>query len=136
MAGTAAGLAPVESNPQRSYAALFDGLCDEREKGQARTLSIIQPKVRCSCLIFEVSTEWQSAMLRALEMLPRSNSSSYRARAAVSAWCAEQTASAETAASLLYLEQMWLLVADVAEIIEGNRSRAAPDSDLHYLSRE
>jgi hypothetical protein len=70
-------------------------------------------------------------------MIPeQSTSSSYRARAAISAWCAEQTASAEAAAALLYLEQMWLLVADVAEIIEGNRSRAAPGSDLHHLSRE
>jgi hypothetical protein len=87
-------------------------------------------------LFSKSESERQSAMLRALEMLPRSNSSSYRARAAVSAWCAEQTASAEAAAALLYLEQMWLLVADVAQIIEGNGSRAAPDGDLHYLSRE
>ena len=64
-------------------------------------------------------------MQRGLEMLARSNSTSYRARAAISAWCAEQTASAEAAASLLYLEQMWLLVADVAEIIEG-KDRAPP----------
>ena len=69
-------------------------------------------------------------------MLPRSNSTSYRARAAISAWCAEQTASAETAAALLYLEQMWIFVADVAEIIEGNRSHAALGSDPHHLSRE
>jgi hypothetical protein len=64
------------------------------------------------------------------------NSSSYRKRAAISAWCAEQTASAEAAAALLYLEQMWILVADVAKIIEGNRSRAALGSDPHHLSRE
>ena len=70
-------------------------------------------------------------------MVPeRSNSSSYRERAAISAWCAEQTASAEATAALLYLEQMWILVADVAEIIEGNRSRAALGCDPHYLSRE
>jgi hypothetical protein len=70
-------------------------------------------------------------------MIPeRSDSSSYRERAAISAWCAEQTASAEAAAALLYLEQMWLLVADVAEIIECNRSRAALGGDLHHLSRE
>jgi hypothetical protein len=70
-------------------------------------------------------------------MVPeRSNSSSYRERAAISAWCAEQTASAEAAAALLYLEQMWILVADVAEIIEENRSRAALGSDPHYLPRE
>ena len=69
-------------------------------------------------------------------MLPRSNSTSYRARAAISAWCAEQTASAETAAALFYLEQMWFLVADVAEIIEGNRTHAPLGSDPHHMLRE
>lgn len=69
-------------------------------------------------------------------MLPRSRSTSYKAHAAISAWCAEQTASAETAAALLYLEQMWILVADVAEIIEGTRSQAALGSDPDHLSRE
>jgi hypothetical protein len=44
---------------------------------------------------------------------------SYIERATICAWCAEQTVSAEAAASLLYLQQQWLLVADVAEIIEG-----------------
>ena len=58
-----------------------------------------------------------------------------RARAAISAWCADQTASSETAAALLYLEQMWILVADVVEIIEENRSHAALGSDPHHLSR-
>ena len=52
----------------------------------------------------------------------RSNSSSYRERAAICAWCAEQTASAEAEAALLYLQQMWILAAEVAEIIEGNGS--------------
>jgi hypothetical protein len=69
-------------------------------------------------------------------MLPRSNSTSYRAHAAITAWCAEQTASAETAAALLYLEQMWILVAEVAEIIEGNSSHTALGSDSHFLSRQ
>jgi hypothetical protein len=31
---------------------------------------------------------------------------------------------------------MWLLVADVAEIIEGNRPRTALGSNLHHLSPE
>jgi hypothetical protein len=66
----------------------------------------------------------------------RSDSSSYRARAAISAWCAEQTASPEVAAALLYLEKMWLLVADVAEIIEKNRPPAALGSNPQHLSRE
>ena len=49
----------------------------------------------------------------------QSNSTSYRERAAISAWCAGQTNSAEAAAALLYLEQLWILVADVADVIEG-----------------
>jgi hypothetical protein len=71
-----------------------------------------------------------------LDMPPRSNSTSYRERAAICAWCAEQAISAEAEASLLYLEQVWLLAAEVAEIIEGNSSRALLDSDPHHLSPE
>ena len=48
---------------------------------------------------------------------------SYRDRAAVCAWCAEQTVSAEAAALLRYLEQMWIAVAEVAEVVRANRSR-------------
>jgi hypothetical protein len=59
-----------------------------------------------------------------------------KSHAAISAWCAEQTASAKAAAALRYLEQMWLLVADVAEIIERNRSRSVLGSDLPHLSPE
>jgi hypothetical protein len=62
--------------------------------------------------------------------------SSYRERAAICAWCAEQTISAEAAAALLYLEQMYILIAEVAEVIEGNRSRASLGNDPHHLPRE
>jgi hypothetical protein len=65
--------------------------------------------------------------------LERSNSSSYRERAAIFAWCAEQTASAEAEAALLYLQQMWILAAEVAEIIEGNGSTL--NSDPPHLPR-
>jgi hypothetical protein len=66
----------------------------------------------------------------------QSNSISYRERAAICAWCAEETASAEAAAALLYLEQMWILAAEVTEIIERNRSRAALGGDPHHLPVE
>jgi hypothetical protein len=70
-------------------------------------------------------------------MLPeQSNSASYRARAAICAWCAEETASAEAAAALLYLEKMWILAAEVAKVIEGRRSRASLGSDPHHLPAE
>jgi hypothetical protein len=66
----------------------------------------------------------------------QSNSVSYRERAAICAWCAKETASAEAAAALLYLEQMYILVAEVAEVIEGNRSRFPLGRDPHHLSPE
>ena len=66
---------------------------------------------------------------------PQFDPISYRARAAICAWCAGQTASAETAAALLYLEQRWILAAQVAEIIEG-KSRVPLGSDPRQLSPE
>ena len=43
-------------------------------------------------------------------------------RAALCAWCAGQTASAEAAVLLRYLEQRWITVSEVAEIVEKNKS--------------
>jgi hypothetical protein len=63
----------------------------------------------------------------------QSNSTSYRERAAISAWCAGQTNSAEAAAALLYLEQLWILVADVADVIEGKGTSLPLGSDAHHL---
>jgi hypothetical protein len=59
---------------------------------------------------------------------------SYSERAAICAWCAERTASAEAEAALLYLQQMWILAAKVAEIIEGNGSISPLHSQPHVLS--
>jgi hypothetical protein len=68
-------------------------------------------------------------------MVPeQSNSMLYRERAAICAWCAEQTNSAEAAAALLYLEQMYILIAEVADVIEGNGSSLPLGSDLHHFS--
>ena len=69
-------------------------------------------------------------------MLPRSNSTSYRERAAIYAWSSGQTNSAEAAAVLLYLEQLWILVADVAEIIEGKGSNLPLGGGPRHLSWE
>jgi hypothetical protein len=63
-----------------------------------------------------------------------SKSTSYRERAAICSWCAEQTISAGAAASLLYIQQQWLLIAAVAEIIEEKNLHAPLNSDLHHLS--
>jgi hypothetical protein len=59
---------------------------------------------------------------------------SYRDRAAVCAWCAEQTVSAEAAALLRYLEQMWIAVAEVADVVEGNRSRHVRQQPLSFVA--
>jgi hypothetical protein len=78
-----------------------------------------------------------TTLTRLVGMVPeQSNSTSYRARAAICEWCAEETASAEAAAALLYLEQMYILIAEVTDIIEGNRLRSRLDSGPHHLSRE
>ena len=74
----------------------------------------------------------QSPQLRLVRMALQSKS--YREHAAICAWCAEQTGSAEAATSLLYLQQQWLLIAAVAEIIEGKNLRARLNSDLHHLT--
>jgi hypothetical protein len=66
----------------------------------------------------------------------QSESESYRARAAICAWCAGETASAEAAATLLYLKQMYILIAEVLDIIERNRSRSSLGSDPHHLLME
>jgi len=69
-------------------------------------------------------------------MVPeQSNLASYRERAAICAWCAEQTASAEVAALLRYLEQMWITVAKVAEIVETKSHHPVGD-DRHHPSPE
>jgi len=50
------------------------------------------------------------------------------------AWYAGQSASAEVAALLCYLEQMWMTVAEVAEIIEKNKSHQPLGDDPLHLS--
>jgi hypothetical protein len=64
------------------------------------------------------------------------NSASYRERAAICSWCAEQTASADAAALLRYLEQMWITVAEVAEIVEKNKSHQPLGDNPLHLSPE
>jgi hypothetical protein len=64
------------------------------------------------------------------------NSAPYIARAAICAQCAGQAISAEAAAALRYLEEMWLVIAKVADINEQNGSRRALGSYTHRLSPE
>ena len=50
--------------------------------------------------------------------------------------CAGQTVSAEAAALLRYLEQMWITVAEVAEIVEKNKSHQPLGDNPLHLSPE
>jgi hypothetical protein len=64
------------------------------------------------------------------------NSAKYRTRAAIYAQCAEQATSPEAGAALLYLEKMWRVIAEVADIKERSGSRSLLGSDSHPLSPE
>ena len=75
--------------------------------------------------------------LRIIEMLPKqSDSASHRARAAIYAQCAERAVSPEAAAALHYLEEMWLVIAEVADVNAANGSRSPLGSDPHQVSPE
>jgi hypothetical protein len=93
-------------------------------------------KVNCHFLIVKVTLERGSTLLRLFALVPRSHPASCRGRAALCAWCAGQTASAEAAALLRYLEQMWITVAEVAEIVEKNKSHQPLGDDPLHLSPE
>jgi len=69
-------------------------------------------------------------------LLEKSNSTAHRTRAAIYAHCAEQATSPEAAAALLYLEKMWLVIAEVADIKANSGSRSLLGSDAHPLSPE
>jgi hypothetical protein len=64
------------------------------------------------------------------------NSAAHRTRATIYAHCAEQATSPEAAAALLYLERMWLVIAEVADIKAKSRSHSLLGSDAHPLSPE
>jgi hypothetical protein len=66
----------------------------------------------------------------------KSNSAAHRTRAAIYAHCAEQATSPEAAAALLYLEKMWQVIAEVADIKANSGSRRLPGGDSHPLSPE
>jgi hypothetical protein len=62
------------------------------------------------------------------------NSAPYIARAAICAQCARQAISPEAAVAFLYLEEMWLVIAKVADVNVRNGSRRALGSYTHRLS--
>jgi hypothetical protein len=69
-------------------------------------------------------------------LLEKSYSAAYRTRAAIYGQCAEQATSPEAAAALLYLEKMWLVIAEVADIKANSGSCGLLGGDSHPLSPE
>jgi hypothetical protein len=63
----------------------------------------------------------------------RPYSSTCRAHAGLYARLAKQTASAEAKATLLYLEQLWIVIAKMARAVEENGLRAPVGSAHHLL---
>jgi hypothetical protein len=63
------------------------------------------------------------------------DSATYRARAAAFSACAQQDVPPEATAAFLYLEEMWLVIAEVADNLE-NSSRSLVDDDSFPLSPE
>jgi hypothetical protein len=124
--GPADGFGLVESDPKRSFPRIRLPHRGTRA-GPCKNTPLILQKVICRAMLSKLASKRQSTQLRLVGMA--SQSTSYRERGAICAWCAEQTISAEAAASLLYLQQLWLLVADVAEIIEGKNLRAPLNSE-------
>ena len=64
----------------------------------------------------------------------RSTAKWYRERAAICARLAEQAISAEAAESFRYLEQQWLVIAEIANLIEKKRGRSPLDGTSHDWS--
>jgi hypothetical protein len=60
----------------------------------------------------------------------QSGSATYRSRAAVYSLCAQQDIRPEAATAFRYLEQMWLVVAEVADANLQNRLRSLVDGDV------
>jgi hypothetical protein len=65
----------------------------------------------------------------------QADSATYRSRAAVYSLCAQQDIRPEATAAFRYLEEMWLVIAEVADYLE-NTSRSLVDGDLVPLSPE
>jgi hypothetical protein len=66
-------------------------------------------------------------------MIPEQPDSTFcRQRAAIYAQLAAQAISAEAATTLLYLEQIWIVIAEVADAIKGGGAATSLESDLRH----
>jgi putative transcriptional regulator len=85
---------------------------------------------RCSAFVRSLLMLW-----RVSRAAPnRSDAKHYRNRSANCARLAEQVASPEAAEAYRYLAQQWLLIADIAELIERNRAQSPRNGEPPYLS--
>jgi hypothetical protein len=64
------------------------------------------------------------------------DSPTYKSRATFYSICAQQVIPPEAAAAFRYLEEMWLVIAEVADIKARSGSRRLPGGDFHPLSPE
>jgi hypothetical protein len=79
---------------------------------------------------------WQMLWRVSIAVPNRSNAKLYRERAANCARLAEQVGSPEAAEAFLYLAQEWLIIADVADLIEKNAAVSLLDGKPHELPLE
>jgi hypothetical protein len=66
----------------------------------------------------------------------QSDTPTYRSRATIYSMCAQQDIPPEAEAAFRYLEEMWLVIAEVADINERNRSLSLLGGGSHPLSPE
>jgi hypothetical protein len=68
--------------------------------------------------------------------MKRSNARSYRERATIYTRLADLAVSDEAKATLDYLGEMWLVIANVADVVEANQSHQPLGEDHLHLSPE
>jgi len=68
--------------------------------------------------------------------MKQSSARSYRERATICTRLADHAVSDQAKATLVYLGEMWLVIANVAEVVEKSKSHHLFGDDLHHLSPE
>jgi hypothetical protein len=68
--------------------------------------------------------------------MKQSRARSYRERATIFTCLADQAVSDEAKATLVYLGEMWLVIASVTDVVESNQSHQPLGDDPLHLSPE
>jgi len=88
--------------------------------------------VRCSAYVRARQMLWRVS--RAAPVPERSDTKAYRERSAICARLAEQVGSPEAADAYRYLAQQWLVIAEVADVIDKKKAAQFPrDGEPHDL---